>query len=364
MNKARRHRKELVRTKRIGVHGLEILGVLYRLGCATTDELAVILDLGRRTMNRQLLLLLDEGYVERLRAWPTWRKIETGGPPDIYYPSRVGIPWGAGAVGVEDEEEARSRFKRCRVPSLFSHRELGTALIAGLARSCREHPDYELVDFGAEHARGFPLKKSSAMSLGSALGMGLQQGDVQPDGEARLEVDFGGGVGVRDLQMVFELETGSRNLTDVVAKVRAYLAILESHCRTGGRSSHPQDPNGPAYRAEPAGGWPAIIIVRPTDAEALRMLRRVQADLEEDDRYQAFAGRMQRQHGVDPAGFFLFVGLDAAEGPAGALGDIYRPLEPYRSPEGKRLHLVSPADVAWYGAWASARGVPTEENDG
>ncbi len=86
------------------------------------------------------------------------------------------------------------------------------------------------------------------------------------------------------------------------------------------------------------------------------MQKRVESDLEEDDAYQAWIGRMQMQHGIDPAWFVLFVGLDAAEGSAGALGSIYRPLQPYPVQGGESLRLVCPEDVAYYAAWAAARG--------
>jgi len=350
-------RPDRVRTRSIGVHGPLIMGALYRLGCATAEELAALLYLDRRKVNRQLLTLLGDGYVERLCAWPSWRKVTNGGPPHVYYlSSRLGVPCGAGEVGVEDEDEARSLYRRCRIPAHYSHRELGTAFAALLSSACRAHTGITLTGYWAEHAPDFPWRGGSSKPIyASGLGAGLKQGDIQPDGSIQSEMDFGGDVGFRRLRMVLELETGSRNIAVAVDKTRSYCALLETRCRTGGRSKHPRDPNGHEYLAEPPGGWSAVTFVCPTDAAAARMRKRVEFDLEEDDAYQAWVGRMQMQHDVDPAWFVLFVGLDAVEGSAGALGSIYRPLQPYPVEGGESLHLVRPEDTAWYAAWAAGR---------
>lgn len=340
------------------MHGPLIMGALYRLGCATAEELAAILRLDRRKVNRQLLTLLGDGYVERLCAWPSWRSVTTGGPPHVYYlSSRLGVPCGAGEVGVEDEDEARLLYRRCRIPAHYSHRELGTAFVAQFSSACRVHTGITFTDYWAEHAPDFPWRGgSSAPIYVSGLGAGLKQGDIRPDGLVESEIDFGGDLGLRRLRMILELETGSRNIADAVGKTRSYCALLETRCRTGGRSKHPRDPNGYEYFSEPPGGWPAVTFVCPTDAAAARMQERVEFDLEEDDAYQAWIGRIQMQHGIDPAWFVLFAGLDAAEGSAGALGSIYRPLQPYPVQGGESLRLVCPEDVAYYAAWAAARG--------
>lgn len=363
-NKGQRSRPDRVRTRSIGVHGPLIMGALYRLGCATAAELAATIGLERRQVNHQLLTLLGGGYVERLCAWPSWRKVTKGGPPHIYYlSSRLGVPCGAGEVGVEDENEARSLYRRCRIPAHFSHRELGTAFVALLLSAGRVRTDVTLTDYWAEHAPDFPWRRSSpGGSYASGIGTGLKYGDIQPDGSVWSEIDLGGDDGLRRLRIVLEIETGSRNIADAVDKTKSYCTLLETQCRTGGRSKHPRDPRGHEYLAEPPGGWPAVTFVLPTDAQAARMQQRVEAGLEEDAAYQGWVGRMQMQHGVDPAWFILFVGLDAAESSAGALGGIYRPLEPYPNQSGDPLRLVWLEDTAWLAAWAAGRqGLSGEE---
>ncbi len=202
-NRAQR-RPDRVRTRSIGVHGPLIMGALYRLGCATAEELAAILRLDRRKVNRQLLTLLGDGYVERLCAWPSWRKVTRGGPPHVYYlSSRLGVPCGAGEVGVEDEDEARSLYRRCRIPAHYSHRELGTAFVAQFSSACRVHTGITFTDYWAEHAPDFPWRAGSyAPTYVSGLGPGLKQGDIRPDGLAQSEIDFGGDIGLRRLRMV------------------------------------------------------------------------------------------------------------------------------------------------------------------
>lgn len=361
-NKGQR-RPNRVRTKSIGVHGPLIMGALYRLGCATAEELAAIVGLDRRKVNQQLLTLLGDGYVERLCAWPSWRNVTKGGPPHIYYLSpRLGVPCGAGEVGVEDEDAARQLYRRCRVPAHYSHRELGTAFVALLASACRLRTDVTLTDYWAEHAPDFPWRRSSPeRSYASGIGAGLKYGDIQPDGSVQSEIDLGDDAGFRKLRMVLEIETGSRNIADAVAKTKSYCTLLESRCRTGGTSKHPQDPRGPEYFSEPPGGWPAITFVCPTDAEAARMQKRVETDLEEDAAYQAWVGRMQMQHNVDPAWFILFVGLDAAESSEGTLGHIYHPLEQYYDQSGDPLRVVWLRDIAFYAAWAARQGLSGKE---
>lgn len=340
---------KLARTKSIGVYGLAVLACLYRLGCATAPDIGAVMRLDRRVANRQLLVLLKSGYVERIRARPSWEGSERGGLPDIYHLSKTGIPVGGGEAGIEDEDEARLRYRRCRAVYLFSHRMIGTRFVSCLAEAAEKAQGYSLTDYGAEHAPGFPLKMSQKSSHISAPGLakGLKKGDLQPDGLVDVAINLGKGRGVHELSILLELETGSRSVGDVLAKIVAYFAYFEARCRMAQGHPTPEDPRGYGYLAEPEGGWPAVVFVFPKEKAALRTHHYVWKKLEKNDQYQAWIWRMQNQHGIDPARFFLFASLEAAAAhPAASLSRIYTALEPHRTATATLLPRVSPHDVA------------------
>ena len=336
------------RTKSMGVYGLPVLTCLYKLGCATAQDVGAVMRLDRRVVNRQLLALLRSGYVERIRARPSWQGSERG-LPDIYHLSRTGVPVGGGEAGIEDEEEARTRYRRCRAVYLLSHRMMGTRLVAHLAEATEKAAEYSITDHGAEHAPGFPLRMNQKTSHISAPGLarGLKKGDLQPDGLVDIAIDLGKGRGAHGLRLLLELETGSRGVGEVFAKIVAYLAYFEARCRTAQGHPTPEDPRGYRYLAEPEGGWPAVVFVFPREKAALRAHHHAWNRLEENEQYQAWIWRMQNQHGIDPARFFLFASLEAAGAhPAASLGRIYTALETHRTATAALLPRVSPHDVA------------------
>lgn len=333
------------------MYGLEILRLLYALGCATTRDVATITGLERRTVNRQLLLLHRSRYVERIKARVPW-DLENG-LPYIYTLSRNGVPLAGGVAGVEDEDEARKRYRRCRASSLFSHRLMQTRFVALLAEATLHYPNYRVVEYWGEHAPEFPIKGAGKGIYGSPLSMGLKSGDIQPDGRIDIACRFENLQGGADqhLSVLLELETGSRPLRDVYAKVVAYLSHLESLCATGEPYATEGDPGGRKYRAHPEGGWPAVLFLFPTESAAHRAYRYVWERLEQHDQYMRWVVRMTDQHEVDPARFFLFGSLAAmSKSPTESLTRALTPLEPHQGGN-EKLGRVSILDVAYHSGW-------------
>ncbi len=349
MANGRMGRRAAPRTRAVGLHGARLTSALYRVGCATAPELAALVGIPRRAANEQLLALLRSGYAARVRSWPSWHPDPVGRAPDVYHLERRGVELGAAECGVEDEDLARRRYKRCRVPASLSHVELRTAYYDELAAACGASRGAWLLEAWAEHAPVYPLREAAAAPGISALA-GSRRGEVQPDGMVVLAVEApGASREALGLRMHLEAETGSRKTSDAAVKAAAYALRDAARCRAREPAGRP--PRG-AYLSAPEGGWEPVIFLAPTARAAGRMRERAARDLPSHPWASPFLRAMAGQHGVHPGWFVLFVGLDEARG-SGALSAVYRPLTPHPPYEGdsNSMERVNLADVADLASW-------------
>lgn len=181
-----------------------------------------------------------------------------------------------------------------------------------------------------------------SLKSGKKPPQGTRPGTIKPDG--RVTVIFEHEGSEREMTLLVEAETGSRNLRDASLKASAYTVRTRRLCLSERRHTGAEGPHA-EYLPAPKEGWEVLVFVTPTDAEAMRMRDRVFRDMKTYEPFSTFNLSMMRQHEIAPGRFILFFGLDAGEGYDIVLDKVFRALVPYAGNDGWRS-LVSLAEVA------------------
>ena len=172
----------------IGLHGYEILSLLYRFGALTINQVERLTGLHYAIAKRQLGYLVDAGYVSRTRDVAGWVSRSRGRTPTAHY---LNIPQGAKtgsfALGIENDILALKNYRRVRLPGTIYHRLLGNEYLITVSKAGSKaakkakKKELKVKEIYSESCPDFPLFGSGIPKTGRA-DTRYQFARIVPDG--------------------------------------------------------------------------------------------------------------------------------------------------------------------------------------
>ena len=314
----------------IGLHGHEVLGLLYRYGCLTLTQLQRLTDLSESGAKRQLGYLIDAGYVARARDVAGWQKRSTGRPKTAYYLTVPnGAKAGAFSLGIENDYLALRHYRRVRLPGTVAHRLLSNEYLLAVREAGDDAvPDEEIF---SEASPGLPLYGTGTPKSERADSP-FKYTRVVPDATWT----------VSGQTYFLETETRFYGRPELTKKLSDYAGRWRRKLRpknVGEKKHH--DPSG----LEP------VVILTPTDEAADRLHKYLRERLPDSEEWASAAEAIRAASIEDgkpkatPGMLVLFAGFEEIQNDP--LARVYTPLRKYTEAlVGADLQRVSLQDAA------------------
>lgn len=294
-----------------GAHGPLLLGLLYRYGALTRQQIVRLTDLHERTVSRQLGYLVESSRVLEDRDASSVQTATGGKPRTVYSLSPTGVQAGARRHGVENDVVASKGYKRVNIKVSLDHRLAANEYLFAV-RDAAVSKGYECPadELWSESNPGFPLF-GSATARTDRKDTSYRYSRIVPDGV------FGFSIKDDLRRYHVEVETAVRTGA-VVEKVADYAARwrrLTAPANKGERKFH--DPHA---KLEP------LVILAPSAESAKSLQRSLRERLPETGGFgsavEAVLAASGRQ--IDLRQLVVIAGVEEAM--ADPLGYIYRPL--------------------------------------
>lgn len=309
------------------------MGLLYRYGGLTHEQLERVTGRGPSAVDRQLRPLLRSGRVLQARDKAVWQSTKSGRPKSVYY---LGVPagarTGARALGYENDRAATRDYRRIQLPETAPHRVQANEYLIDLqmAAAAAAGVSAPLAEVYGESCPDLPLF-GTAVPKSERKDAPYRFARIVPDGVFAL---FIGGA----LQRYYlELETGLRKAA-VTAKVVDYM----------GRWRRLVSPNAGELRFHDSGvRLEPLVVLSKTSEDSEKLRAHLTEKLPEHESWSAVqeALRTASDGAVDPRQLVLL--SDFAAATHDPLGRVYTPLAKYPAESGGgRVGLRDAATLA------------------
>ena len=170
----------------IGVHGEDVVELLFRVGGCTPVQLQEYMGFGYTITRRTLARLEAHGYLTTTHDFARYQEKkeltgdkDAGRPPEFFYLTPQGQGLGGVLAGAEGSKESRACYKRHGLPGLAAHSSLeNRVLLTVLGSAARESGwDVPLSEVWCESSLDYPLETMEKKGRGS------QARELYPDSE-------------------------------------------------------------------------------------------------------------------------------------------------------------------------------------
>ena len=225
MSSVKASRKSGVRAS-IGIHGEDVVELLFRVGGCTPDQLQEYMGFGYTITRRTLARLEAHGYLIITHDFARYKekkaltgKEGSGRPPEYFYLTPKGQDLGGALAGAENSKEARAAYKRHGLPGLAAHSSLENRVLLAVLKAAAKDPRWSvpLSEIVCESGLDYPLQ------TGEKKGKGSQLRELYPDAEIPAVTSHGRCVHMLEV----ESELRTRRLVRKIEDYASWMRVVE-----------------------------------------------------------------------------------------------------------------------------------------